>query len=397
MLNKDTSVSFSSFKRLVLPVIFCYNLDVKNYGLGCDEMYCLENMQRISYPSDLVMDLTKLYRFKGKDFYYEDIFKSDMQTIIKDTIERDTFFAAKVLNLDITENRTRLIIQKNSAPKNNDERILHNLKEVFKIIQLEGNNLELTPNEFLALAKRIFGGVKEVGYATRIIEVQVNLLREKKKESLRNKFDELLRLYKKHLSSGLVEGTQLATNLYVDLSNIKIYNQENDFMCLLIYYCLLFRERFNVFKYVSFFELYMEHLEEFRSALISASFNWETGFAQTAILNRLTIQLMLYGYNEIESKESAYSFDKGIRKIDSVESSILKMGEIFTKEEIRVRNPYLSDSTINRALENLKKENKIRPNGTGRSATWIRINQHEDTFDPKNRQVSLFDFLKEDK
>ena len=106
-----------------------------------------------------------------------------MQTIIKDTIERDTFFAAKVLNLDITENRTRLIIQKNSAPKNNDERILHNLKEVFKIIQLEGNNLELTPNEFLALAKRIFGGVKEVGYATRIIEVQVNLLREKKKES----------------------------------------------------------------------------------------------------------------------------------------------------------------------------------------------------------------------
>ena len=91
------------------------------------------------------------------------------------------------------------------------------------------------------------------------------------------------------------------------------------------------------------------------------------------------------------------SFDKGIRKIDSVESSILKMGEIFTKEEIRVRNPYLSDSTINRALENLKKENKIRPNGTGRSATWIRINQHEDTFDPKNRQVSLFDFLKEDK
>lgn len=140
MLNKDTSVSFSSFKRLVLLVIFCYNLDVKNYGLGCDEMYCLENMQRISYPSDLVMDLTKLYRFKGKDFYYEDIFKSDMQTIIKDTIERDTFFAAKVLNLDITENRTRLIIQKNSAPKNNDERILHNLKEVFKIIQLEGNN-----------------------------------------------------------------------------------------------------------------------------------------------------------------------------------------------------------------------------------------------------------------
>ena len=31
-------------------------------------MYSLENMKRISYQADLVMDLTKLYRFKGKDF-----------------------------------------------------------------------------------------------------------------------------------------------------------------------------------------------------------------------------------------------------------------------------------------------------------------------------------------
>lgn len=355
-------------------------------------MYSLENMKRISYPSDLVMDLTKLYRFKGKDFYYEDIFKTDMQTIIKDTIEKDTFFAAKVLNLQITENRSRLIIQKNSTPKTNDEKILANLKEVFKILQTKGNDLELTSNEFLALAKRIFGNVKEVGYGSRIEEVQVNLLREKKRVSLRNTFDELLSLYKKEMNSNLVEGTQLATNLFVDISNVKIYNDENEFMCLLIYYCLLFRERFNVFKYISFFELYLEHEEEFKSALISASFNWETGFAQTAILNRLTIHLLLKGYNEIESKRSIYSFDKGIKKIESVESSILKMGNVFTKEEIRIKNPYLSDSTINRALENLKKENKIRPNGTGRSATWIRIIE-DDTFDSNNRQVSIFDYL----
>ncbi|MDE6656566.1 MAG: hypothetical protein K2J85_06215, partial [Anaeroplasmataceae bacterium] len=348
-------------------------------------------MQRISYPSDLVMDLTRLYRFKGKDFYYEDIFKSDMQTIIKDTIEKDTFFAAKVLNLQVTENRSRLIIQKNSTPKTNDEKILANLKEVFKIIQSKGNHLELNSNEFLALAKRIFGGVKEVGYGSRIEEVQVNLLREKKRVSLRNTFEDLLRIYKREMNSNQVEGTQLATNLFVDISNVKIYNDENEFMCLLIYYCLLFRERFNVFKYISFFELYLENEKEFKNALVSASFNWETGFAQTAILNRLTIHLLLKGYNEIESKKSMYSFDKGIKKIESVESSILKMGNVFTKEEIRAHNPYLSDSTINRALENLKKENKIRPNGTGRSATWVRIID-DDTFDPSNKQVSIFDY-----
>ena len=57
--------------------------------------------------------------------------------------------------------------------------------------------------------------------------------------------------------------------------------------------------------------------------------------------------------------------------------------------------PILSDSTINRALENLKRENKIRPNGTGRSATWIRITE-EETIDFRNRQISLFEGFDED-
>lgn len=355
-------------------------------------LYSLENIDRISYPAELVMQLTKLYRFKGKDFYYEDIFKADMPTIIKETIERETFFAAQVLKLKISENRFRMIIKKNGVPKTNDERVLANLKEVFKIIQKKGPDLELHSNEYLQLARRVFGAVKDVGYSTKTIEVQVNLLKEKKKEYLRDEFDKLLKLYKRLLESNSVETTQLATNLYVDIQNLKIYNQENEFLCLLIYYCLLFKERFNVFKYVSFFELYLEKEEEFKNAVVSSSFNWERGFAQTSILNQLTIEMLLAGYTQIESKVNAYSFGKHIKKIENVESSILKLGEIFTKEEIRAKNPYLSDSTINRALENLKKQNKIRPNGTGRSATWIRITE-ENLFDSHNKQMSLFDII----
>ena len=49
-------------------------------------MYSLENMKRISYQADLVMDLTKLYRFKGKDFYYEDVFKKQMNAVVNETI-----------------------------------------------------------------------------------------------------------------------------------------------------------------------------------------------------------------------------------------------------------------------------------------------------------------------
>ncbi len=372
-------------------LIFCYNL--KHKGI-VNKMYCIENVERTNYPSDLVMDLTKLYCFKGKDFYYDALFKNDLQTMIKETIEKDTYYAGKLLKLNISENRYRLLISKNSQPKTNDERIVYNLKSVFKIIQDKGNELELRDNEFLSLAKKIFGGIKDVSYGSKAVEVRVNLLVENKKEYNRDKMKNLLNIYHRLLASEQVETTQLATNMYVDLANEKLYTDENEFMSLLIYYCLLCKERFNVFRFFSFFEEYYDQEEAFKSALTAASYDWGSGFTKTAVLNRLTINLMLKGYNQIEDKARAYGFDKGIKKIDSVESSILKLGEIFTKEEIRSKNPYLSDSTINRALDNLKKQNKIRPNGTGRSATWIRIVNTE-TFDPKNVQISLFDLIED--
>ena len=355
-------------------------------------MYSLENIKRISYPADLVIDLTKLYRFKGKDFYYEDVFKNQMNNIVNETIYKDCLYASRLLELNVTENRMKLIIQKNSAPKNNDEKILANLKNVFTIIQQKGEELDLAPNEFLALADKIFKGIVNVGFRTAKVEVQFNLLREKKVVSMRDDFEKILNLYKSYLRKNEVEATQLATNLFVDVLNTKIFDKYNYFLCLLIYYCLLFKERFNVLKHLSFFEMLYNAKPEFDAAVSEASYEWQSGFSKTAPLNRLTINFMLEGYQMIEAKVQAHDFDKELKKLDMVATSILKLGEIFTKDEIRKKNPEASESTINRALEYLKKQNMVRPNGTGRNASWLKITT-EDHIDLQNKQASIFEFI----
>lgn len=357
-------------------------------------MKCLSNLDRISYPAELVMDLTSLYRFKGKDFYYEDVLKNDLTGIIRITVERDTFYAAKLLNLTVTENRVRLIIRKNAIPKTKDEQILANLKEVFSLIQEKGDDIELTTNEFLHLAKKIFHNVLSIDFASEIVKYKVNLLEDKKKVSKREKLADELKLYKDLLGRRTIEPTQLITNLYVDLLHLNVYTSHNEFMALLIMYCLLFRERFNVFKYVSFFQLYFENRDKFHTAVISAGYDWEQGFSQTAPLNRLTIKTMLEAYQQVETKADEYTFDKRIRKIDNVEATILKLGEVFTKEQIKNAHPQFSESTINRALTNLKNQNKIRSNGTGRSATWVRL-VPEEMMGSKMKQMTLFDIMME--
>lgn len=353
---------------------------------------CFSNIDRLTYPNALVIALTKLYQFKGKDFYYEDVLKNYMDAIIKNTIEKDALYVSKIIKLNISESRTRLILKKNSEPKTNDEKILANLKNVFKIIQDKGTDFEVTSNEFLHLGITLYKGIENISYNVETKTTRPHLLEEKTKISKREVLDAEIKEFNAAIKNKNVEPTQAITNLYVDLLHLNLFNNHNQILSLIILYCLLVKERFNLFKYISFFEEYYKKIEQFRASTISAGFNWETGYSQTAMLNKDIIDMLLEGYGKVEQMIANFNFDKKIKKIDNVESAILKLGEVFTREQIKQVCPQLSDSTINRALARLKDENKVRPNGTGRSASWVRLVPDE-LFSPKTKQMNIFDIL----
>jgi hypothetical protein len=47
--------------------------------------------------------------------------------------------------------------------------------------------------------------------------------------------------------------------------------------------------------------------------------------------------------------------------------------QIFKMADIRVALPGVSDPTIRLALDQLKQEGSVRPDGTGRAAVWVKI------------------------
>lgn len=376
---------------MTMFILFFYSKIAIIVPIG-DVMKSLSNMERITITTDIVMDMIRLYQFKGKDFYYEDVMKSDMDYIIKQTVERETFFLCKILNLNVSENRVRLIIKKNANPKTLDEQLLSNIKGMFTKVQEDVKHFDLIANEILSLTKFIFKDVKDVSFLTEERTVQVNLLREKKRHSRRKDLEELMQKYNAMLDSKEYELTQLITNFYIDFINMKVFVSDNETIGLVLLYILLFRERFNLFRYVSFFELLYSKKDSFDKGVLQANFNWEDGFSQTTPLNRIIIQLMLNGYDKIEIMVREYEFDLHLNKSDNIENTIFKLGEIFTKDEIRAKHPYTSESTINRTLQRLRDENKIRPNGVGRSASWIRLINQE-RFSTSFKQINLFEIF----
>ncbi len=92
-------------------------------------------------------------------------------------------------------------------------------------------------------------------------------------------------------------------------------------------------------------------------------------------LHRMLLEINRGLYADLEdvAREYQYEATLDISKSDYVENTIDKLEEVFTKEDIRLKHPLISDSTINRTLKRLQEENKVRPLGLGRNAKWIKL------------------------
>lgn len=333
-------------------------------------MKALANISRIQISNEVMLLLLSLYESKGKSFYYDDLFNRDEGAFEKKTMEINLISIAKYLDLNMTEARIKLFAKKKMVPRTKDEHCLANIKVALNQLQSNPENFELLVNEINNLAKLISKEYEPIAFQS-YDKAEEGMLKTKR-ISKREDLEQLLSLFQKSLKSNKHELTQLISNFYVDFMNMNIFTQHNDIVGMIVLYAILLKH-FNVFKYVSFFKYFLAIKETWGSGLITANYYWSSGFAQTDMLNRLLVDLLIKAYEEVDIMSHEYEFEKKLNKSDNIENSILKLQEVFTKEDLRKRHPNVSDATIDRTLKRLKDENKIRPLGRGRGSKWQRI------------------------
>ncbi len=351
----------------------------------------LTNVKPFGTNENSIMDLLRLYQYKGKDYYYDNLLKNDLEAIVRKTVKTEILSIAKALKLDVTDARKKYLIKNNGEPKNSDETMFLNIKNVLTRFVGNYKSFELESNEFLMLSKTLYANLETIKYKTYSKKSgTVGFLEQTKLISQREVIDEMIKEFKLHLASGKYEVTNLIANFYIDFINQDIFNNHNDVIAIFILYMLIFVSGFTLFKFTSFFTLFMNHKEEFNSAVLKANMNYSEGYSDTRMLNELIIKILLEGYEQVDEFVNTYSFDGKNSKESNIIGIIYHLPQEFTKDDIRAKDPLTSDSTINRALAKLQKEKKIRAMGTGRTAKWIRIVQQPDFGDI--HQINLFEY-----
>lgn len=348
-------------------------------------MKALGNMDRIQIHQDVMMLLLSLYESKGKSFYYDDLFQRDSHAFEKKTMEQNLIAIAHILKLEMSDARIRLFAKKQMSPRTKDEHLLANIKQALNQLHKHPEHFELLVNEVGNLTKLLSRNTDPITFLSYDKEEEGML--KGKKVSKKEDLEKLMALFEKQLKTKKYELTQLITNFYVDFINMNILNTQSELVGIIILYALIAKD-FSVFKYVSFFKFFKQSIEGWKSGVITASYYWSSGFAQTDMLSRILLQILIQAYEEVDGMAHEYVFEKELNKSNNIENSILKLDEIFSKEDLRKRHPNVSDATIDRTLKRLKDEDKIRPLGKGRSSKWQRILSSHRKFGVK--QLSLF-------
>lgn len=338
----------------------------------------LKNLDKIIIPTDIILDLVNVYKYIGKNHDYYEKMKDNYEIILEQTIERDTFFLSHIAGLNISDTRMRLIITKNSNPRNKEEAALAHIKSVMHTIHRNYPKFMFNSSDLLGLANKIFDK-NAIKFANDKVSRKSPLISQTQR-SKRVVFDEMIDNYTLLMEKEKHEKLLLSTLFFIDLYNYEPFTDKNELISYLALYYLILRSQVEVFKYISFFEVWFEGEEEFKKELETASFNWEEGFPQVLGLYRVLLRTILMSYQRLDDIIQEYYFEEKFNKADNVENTIYKLPNIFSKEDIKAIHPYISESTINRTLAKLREQNIIRPLGKGRSAKWCKIIE-EDDFD----------------
>ncbi len=343
-------------------------------------MNCIKTIKRNPVPSDVFLKTTKLYYQMGKNEYYQELFESNYDYISKSISDADAYAFLRVFfpEYKITESRMRTLLLDSTVAKNSAEQLYKNLIFIFRHIR--DRSLEpfaLTVVEVNDLVKILFqsvSGLDKIQY--RKFKTSTHSLISKESNSMREKLEELIREFIVVKKEDSYEPLILNINFIVDFINMDIYiGNKNEVIGILLLYILMIQEGFIVCNYISFFAKVHLYKTELLEALSKCKFQWAEGLAEIMPLVRFFIKIYTESYFNLSEKARDFEYESKleISKSDYIENTIMKLGDIFAKDEIRERHPLISDSTINRTLKRLFEEQKIRPLGKGRSAKWIKL------------------------
>lgn len=340
----------------------------------------IDDLEKFLTP-DVVSMLTQIYEFKGK----QNIFTESNINVLTGLIEiakiQSTESSNKIEGIYTSDERIKKLILSKTNPVNRAEEEIAGYRDVLNTIHSSYEGIPVKPNIILQLHRDLYKfNVSSSGGQYKNND---NVISEE--DALGNKFvrfkpveawatsinmEKLCEAFNEAILNETVNPLIIIPMFILDFLCIHPFNDGNGRMSRLLTLLLLYRSGFMVGKYVSLEKLIESTKENYYEALQESSKGWHENQNDYAPFVKYILSIVLAAYREFVSRSNVI-MDKKLSKPDRVAKIIEDSFEKVTKQFILNKCPDISETTVQRTLNELLKQGKIIKKSGGRYSSYI--------------------------
>ena len=337
-----------------------------------------------AWDTDIVNLVAKIHECKGRQDLFIRQKPVELERLIEIAKIQSTEASNKIEGIVTTSTRMKQLFEEKTAPRNRNENEIMGYRDVLNTIHESNAYIPIRPSYILQLHRDL---LKRVGssYGGYFKNVQNYINETKADGTIITRFtpiaprdtadavESLCRAYEQAIAREKLDALLLIPAFICDFLCIHPFNDGNGRMSRLLTLLLLYKNGYDVGKYISIEKQIEKTKERYYDTLEEADVGWYEEKNDPTPFIRYMLQAILACYTEFEERVGFMTESgKNSTAYDIVKRYTEEKIGRFTGADVVAHCPSIGRSSALAALKKLTEEGYIIRGGVGRSTFYIR-------------------------
>lgn len=337
-----------------------------------------------AWDTDIVNLVAKIHECKGRQDLFIRQKPVELERLIEIAKIQSTEASNKIEGIVTTSTRMKQLFEEKTAPRNRNENEIMGYRDVLNTIHESNAYIPIRPSYILQLHRDL---LKRVGssYGGHFKNVQNYINETKADGTVITRFtpiaprdtadavENLCRAYEQAIAKEKLDALLLIPAFICDFLCIHPFNDGNGRMSRLLTLLLLYKNGYDVGKYISIEKQIEKTKDRYYDTLEEADVGWYEEENDPTPFIRYMLQAILACYTEFEERVGFMTESgKNSTAYDIVKRYTEEKIGRFTGADVVVHCPSIGRSSALAALKKLTEEGYIIRAGVGRSTFYVR-------------------------
>ncbi len=347
-------------------------------------IYNYKNKWEQFLTPDIVSMLTQIHEYKGKQNLFIESSTDVLAGLVEVAKIQSTEASNKIEGIHTSDERIKKLALSKTNPINRAEEEIAGYRDVLNTIHSNHDGIPVKPNIILQLHRDLYR-FNTVTYGGQY-KVVDNVIAEEDVDGnshmrfvpvevweVPSSMESLCAAYNEAIALETINPLLAICMFILDFLCIHPFNDGNGRMSRLLTLLLLYRSGYIVGKYISIERMIESTKERYYDVLQRSSAGWHEGENDYVPFVKYMLGIILEAHREFSERVQSIAESK-LSKPERVEKIIKETLSKVTKQDILEQCPDISETTVQRALNDLLKKGKIIKISGGRytSYTWNR-------------------------